>query len=290
MDTKRLKNFITVVEIGNVRKAAEILNMSHPGLLKSIRSLEDEVGVELLVKDGRAIRETQAAKNLMVSFLAILEAEENLNRRININSSFEKIRVGSFEVFTTYFAPKIMESFPKDARFDFFECIPGELEEALISQKVDYGVTYLPIPKSGVDFFEITQIKMGIYGSKSFLETKFEDLPFIAPKDLISGTPTNVQGLDGWPDHKISRNIVHNVSLLETALSLARNGLGVVYIPDFVASLHNSYVLKKYELTRLNSPLKIERRPIYALKRSAEKESDGFKKFCRSLRSINNFD
>ncbi len=58
MDTDKLKHLKVLIETKNIRKAAEILNMSHPGLSKSIKSLETELGVELITKDGRGIRLT----------------------------------------------------------------------------------------------------------------------------------------------------------------------------------------------------------------------------------------
>ena len=55
METNRLRQFCTVVETGSFRKAADILGISHSGLFKSIKTLEEEVGFVLFLPSGRGI-------------------------------------------------------------------------------------------------------------------------------------------------------------------------------------------------------------------------------------------
>src|SRR5947208_568960 len=113
MDTNRLRNFRVLSELGNLREAAAHLGMTHPGLAKSIRTLEVELGVKLVTKDGRGIRITVAGKKLLLSMQHCLEAEERLLAAasgLNVRQD-QVVRLGTFEVFSTYLSPLLSRAF-----------------------------------------------------------------------------------------------------------------------------------------------------------------------------------
>jgi len=58
MDMRRLRQFIAVVEHGNVRRAADAIHLSQPALTKSIHNLEEELGVQLLTRAPRGVTPT----------------------------------------------------------------------------------------------------------------------------------------------------------------------------------------------------------------------------------------
>src|SRR5438128_6994027 len=58
MNLNRLRYFVTVVETGSIRKAAELLHLTPAALSKAIDQLARETGVELVVPDGRGIQPT----------------------------------------------------------------------------------------------------------------------------------------------------------------------------------------------------------------------------------------
>ena len=63
MNLQHLHYFIAVAEELSFRRAAERLHLSRPPLTRQIQALEKEVGVILLVRDGRrAIRLTDAGR------------------------------------------------------------------------------------------------------------------------------------------------------------------------------------------------------------------------------------
>jgi len=55
MNFRQLEHFVAIVEQGSYRAASIALGITQPALTKSIASLEDELGVALLVRSrGRA--------------------------------------------------------------------------------------------------------------------------------------------------------------------------------------------------------------------------------------------
>ena len=55
MDDKEWRTFVTVVDEGNITKAAEKLFVSQPALSYRLRHLEDSVGYSLLLRPTEGI-------------------------------------------------------------------------------------------------------------------------------------------------------------------------------------------------------------------------------------------
>lgn len=289
MDTNKLRHFKAVIQTQNLREAADLLKISHPGLSKSIRSLEDELGVELITKDGRGIRITEAGLRLEKEIDTILQQVETL-RKIshNENISLHKTcRIGTFEVFSTYLSPFIAEIFDEDIKLSFHEMIPGRMEQELVAGNIDLAITYIPIPHPELDHLKIATIKMGIFGKAKFENHKINELPFVIPMASVSGTPTKADGLDGWPDGKIPRLVKYSVNLMETALALVRKGLAVGYFPNFIVEKHNEVVNNKFKLIEIPMPKGIHNsQEIFLIKRKNSKEDFLMKKIGKILRSL----
>jgi DNA-binding transcriptional LysR family regulator len=92
---------------------------------------------------------------------------------------------------------------------------------------------------------------MGVYKRKgAFPARPQEELPFVVPAFPFSGTPTRVKGLDGWPDDAYRRQVKYEVSLMESALELCRQGKCAGYFPAFVIERHNRKFRDQFSLER----------------------------------------
>ena len=67
MKNEQLRNFIKVVDCGSINKAAEQLYVSQPSLSRSIHSLEEEMGKELVIRSNRNLSEESIYSKLAVS-------------------------------------------------------------------------------------------------------------------------------------------------------------------------------------------------------------------------------
>jgi hypothetical protein len=72
----------------------------------------------------------------------------------------------------------------------------------------------------------------------------------------IPGSPTKMNGLDGWPDEKILRKIKYKVTMMESTLELCRQGKACAYLPQFIIQMHNETVKYSLELVEYPFPLK----------------------------------
>jgi len=64
LDSRRLLAFTTVVRVGSFTHAARELSLTQSAVSHAIRGLEDELGVALFTREGRAVRLTAGGRYL----------------------------------------------------------------------------------------------------------------------------------------------------------------------------------------------------------------------------------
>ena len=287
MDIDRVRYFHVFVETGSLVGASEILHISQPALSKAIKLLEHEVGTKLVEAEGRGLRLTPAGTAFKKETASLLEQWLDVPNRLRLGEAQTPTKIGSFEVFTTYFLSTLTQHIELGA-LELHEYGPGRLEQAVANQSIDVGITYIPVPKMGVDFIEATKVKMGVFGLKKFKDTPLAELPFVIPILPAEGMPSKIMGLDGWPDHKYPRHVKYRVTMMESAMQLCRQGLAVAYLPSFVVELHNKTTLADYKLCEHQSPVpqKDRLQSVFLIHRKHAEDTTLQRQIAKALRSL----
>ena len=288
METNRLIQFRAIVETGSLRRAAEILNISHSGLSKSMKALESELGMTLFQPSGRGIVISDEGKAFFERSDRFLEEYQRLLGG-NASPSSQALRIASFETFTSFFIGPLLKTFFPAMEIEVHELVPGRLEEALVYHKVDVGITYEPVPQKGIEYIKAASLTMGAYVLKdTFTKMDIADIPFVTPVSPLEGAPSGVRGRDGWPDEKIKRHVRYRVDLMTTGLEIVRQGLAAIFIPHFVARLHNERASLSHQLTLLRLPRKIStvKRDVFIVKRESTVENRAIRLIARALRNV----
>lgn len=288
METNQLKAFCVIVETGNLRKAADLLGISHSGLSKSMKVFQAEMNQTLFQGSGRGIVITDEGQALYRrSKIFFSELARLMNQDGTIVKSV--LRIGSFEVFTSHLMGELVKDYLPETELEIHELVPGRLEEALASNRIDIGITYEPVPRKGIDFAKITSVHMGAYArTGAFKNKNLDEIPFAVPVNPLEGTPSGVKGLDAWPEQKHERLIRYRVDLMATGLALARQGLCAIFIPDFVARLHNAETTEPFRLQPLEIPRTASRvrRDVYLVKRESMIEDQMTKRIAKAIRLL----
>ena len=293
MNMRRLEYFLTIAQTGNLTQASEILHLTPPALSKAMKLLEEELGSKLWRADGRRIMLTDSGKLLLKKAPALVNEFKDLKKILSTKTEKSRtIRIGTFEVFSTYFLTFLNTLNWQERSLELHELLPGEIEKYLLEGAIDVGITYMPIPSPQLNFIKVTSIEMGVYTKKGALKgIPQHELPYVVPVTPLQGVPTKVRGLDGWPeDDAFERNVTHRVTLMESALELCRQGLVAGYFPAFVACEHNKRFKEEYHLERRRAPTsaacKVRKADVFLVKRKSTEEDDLIKQLTKAIRVI----
>ncbi|HWU44079.1 MAG TPA: LysR family transcriptional regulator, partial [Bdellovibrio sp.] len=145
MDIDRVRYFCVLAKSGSITRASEILRISQPALSKAIKLLEVETRLHLTEREGRGLVITEAGLRFLQAAEPLLNSWLNISKDILQPTVANQFRIGSFEVFTTYFLRVLLKnhSFPS---LVLQELLPGQLEQSIDQRRTDLGITYVPIP------------------------------------------------------------------------------------------------------------------------------------------------
>ena len=142
MDLNQVRYFLNLAESLNFTEAARVSGISQPSLTKAIQRLEDEFGGPVLYRDGKDTRLTALGRDLIVEFMRIQSALENITELAenSVAGRSRKINIGvastiAPRVFAKFWA-LVLKELPE------FELLlhplnPGEAEAEVLSGKYD---------------------------------------------------------------------------------------------------------------------------------------------------------
>src|ERR1700722_9538695 len=96
MDVRSLRYFVAVADCGSFSRAAEAVSVVQSAVSHRIRDLEDEVGMPLFNREGRAVRLTEAGTMLLDNARDILRSIETAKDRVRqlLDGEVGRIRIG----------------------------------------------------------------------------------------------------------------------------------------------------------------------------------------------------
>jgi len=161
MDLSQLKRFVATFEGGSLGKAAEMLNISQPGLSKSIHQLESEFGAQLLERGPKGITPTPIGEALYIRAKKILAEWRHLeNERVALFSGLVgHVTIGIAR--GTGFVGRVMpaasarlSSSRYSVHLTVVSGVAEELTRALRLGDVDFAVAVLDTVSSNTDLVQ----------------------------------------------------------------------------------------------------------------------------------------
>jgi LysR family cys regulon transcriptional activator len=154
MKLQQLRYLREVVRRGlNVSEAAEALFTSQPGISKQIRMLEDELGVQILVRHGKRVVDLTEPGRIIVDIAdRMLKDADNLRA---VGQEFGNEDTGTLTLATTptqarYALPPVVQQFIKRhprVRLSLREGSPEQIIEMVTAGGVDIGIVTESYPE-----------------------------------------------------------------------------------------------------------------------------------------------
>lgn len=147
MKLQQLRYLREVAKCGlNLSEAAESLHTSQPGISKQIRQLEDELGVDILVRNGkRVVDVTEPGRVILGIAERILQDTENLTQ---VAGEFRDQAAGTLTIATThtqarYSLPKVVSAFKRrypKVRLTLKQGNPPQIAEMVLAGEADIAI------------------------------------------------------------------------------------------------------------------------------------------------------
>lgn len=137
--------FLTVVNEGSFRKAADKLGYTQAGISYSIQSLEEELGISLFIREKTGVRLSAEATQLLPYFKQIETDQQKIYQEINNLKGLETgtLRIQIFDSIAIHWLPNILQRFTNDYPRVTIDLISVEdsleAEEMVYTGEVDCG-------------------------------------------------------------------------------------------------------------------------------------------------------
>jgi DNA-binding transcriptional LysR family regulator len=89
VETRLLLHALAIAERGSFRAAAEALRLTQPALSRSIRSLEDQLGVRIFDRDRSGVRPTPLGKVVLVKARLLAVGFQDLERELALHQGLD---------------------------------------------------------------------------------------------------------------------------------------------------------------------------------------------------------
>ncbi|HEY7486042.1 MAG TPA: LysR family transcriptional regulator [Streptosporangiaceae bacterium] len=155
MELRQLRYLVTIAEVGNMRRAAEVLYVSQPALSYALKSLESELGVRLFDRHAGGVTATAAGRDV------VTEARRALRQADRVTAAADRHRRGATGLLRVGFEASGAGELTTRARAEFARRHPGVRVEpkrfdwggeaaALREGRVDVAFVWLPADLTGL--------------------------------------------------------------------------------------------------------------------------------------------
>lgn len=283
-----LQTFIAIVDLGSITAAAEELDQTPSGISRTLARLEKKLNVTLLRRTTRKIDLTSEGERFLNSAREILQsldaAEEAVGSK---NTPAGILRVDSASPFILHSVVPYMAEFHQLYPLVQVELFSSERNIDLLENRIDVAIRIGKLADSSLHAVSLGQSKRRILASPEYLKKhgiprSVEDLQ----NHLLIGF-TDPKELNHWP-LKYAGNNRYPVkprfaaSSGETLLHLARQGLGLACLSDFMTGADRDNGNLVQVLTGATLDQKEQIHAIYYKNAQLSLRADVFIKFLKA--------
>lgn len=245
---RQLRAFVAVYRTGQVSAAAEQLALSQPAVTVLLRELESKLGVRLFDRSTRTLRRTDAAAE------AIGYAERALAELHGLGASMAelagarrgRVRIAATSTVAQTLLPPLLRRYQDlhpAVKLEVEDVAPTDFVETLLGERVDFGIGTLEAAVPGLrervflrdGLAAVAPPAPGFPAGRPVSWKQLAALPLITVRPGY-GVRRRIEAAAA--DAGVQLQVVHEVSLLTTAMAMAAGGLGVAVVPGSLLQYH----------------------------------------------------
>jgi DNA-binding transcriptional LysR family regulator len=287
MELRHLRSFVTLAQELNFSRAAERLHIVQPALSGQMKSLEEELGVQLLTRDRRSVSLTEVGRLFLPQAQATLDQAD---AALRVAQRAEQGDIGELRIgFVSSVVPDILPRVIRKLRAQYprlqlrFHDMPTPRQiDALNDGRIDFGFLRLPVNTPGLHIEMIleepfvvvlpTDHPLAVENAITVNSLQNEPMLFLAR----SAAPGYSDALLGALSAEgLVLKIVQEFTELSTMVGLVASHLGLAIVPASVAiSLPPGAVARRLQPMSHQSQLGL------AWRGALSKVGKSFRDFC----------
>lgn len=241
MDLRQLSYFIQVTEFRSFTKAAAFLGVAQSALSRQIRDLEAELGVALLLRNGRGVVPTDAGTQFLLRAKDLFESAERAKeemralkgRPMGIVSLGFPPAIGA--ILVVPLVERLRSRYP-EIHLQLTEGYSAHIHEWLLSGRLDIGIAYDTHPTRALAGERLIKERLYLFGGAGSLTNLHREIRFVALKDLPLILPARPHAIRQLVDSVSAKlNLGLELSLEVSAFAAIRNlvvsGQGLTILP-----------------------------------------------------------
>lgn len=200
MDLKQLECVLTVAKKGSISRAAKTLHIAQPALSRRLRMLEEEVGVELLIRSASGVSLTPAGALVVDHAREILNSVAAMRKEVRQLSADipTSLSLGVAQPESNFVNEKLLDRIDRRAPSVRLRVTGGwsaQIVEMLYSRQIDFGVVCGSQASEFKYRRRLAKEPLYIFGHKQILSDAPSNMPAaqINAFDLI--LPPDAQGI-----------------------------------------------------------------------------------------------
>lgn len=254
---KQLLYFCTIVEEGQITRAAQKLHMAQPPLSQQLRQLEEEFGVKLFDRHGRKLELTSPGKILYKRAKDLLsQASDTIEEVKETAKGFKGVlAVGANKSCFSHLSEKI-RLFRRQYPLITFKLREGDtyyVTELLKEREIDLGIVRLPLANEGFSMLPLPP-EPYIFVLPREWESKIGSSRSISLQHIIEFPLLLLHRINGTGQFELIVNELKRKGLVpeivcecpdpSMLLSLVANGVGATIVPkSTLQSLQMTHML-----------------------------------------------
>lgn len=265
MELRHLRYYIVVAEQLHFGRAAKLLNISQPPLSNQIKHLEEEIGVQLLIRNNKEVRITPAGQHFLQaarSCIMTLDKEIAFTQRI-AQGKEGIISIGFSGTMSFHLIPSIVKDFKRnhpgiDIRLQ--QLTTHNQVVGLIHGTIDVGFLVAPVLDKRIDNITILEERFVACLPKSHALANCNHIIDVSklcdenwvmtPREAGHGYHDAIMSL--CKEHHFIPNVIQTAQEQQTLVALVAAEMGVTLLPHSATYIKNDHVVYK----EINSDIK----------------------------------
>lgn len=238
MELKELVNFLKVAEYENITRASKELHIAQPYLTRQIKSLEEELGVTLFIREKKRIHITDEGRFLKQQAEQILGLTLKTKEQISEmeNGISGTLFIGAIETVGTLYLPQWISKFKKrypKIHYNLWSSNSKDVIERLEKGLIDVALVRGPLDESKYHMFPISEENWVVLINKEHPLSKKSviSLEDLSKEELLVPTQRVNEVTQWFGSKNLDCDIICSFSPLMNGIVMVDHNIGIAILP-----------------------------------------------------------